>query len=84
MIDEVAKTGGRLSGARYDVRRIRVHDVTDTLGAAEVTYRVSSYNLIDSDGEVADRFPVKLNRVDISLVKHNDVWVIVNAVGLGV
>jgi hypothetical protein len=80
----IAAKGQAFQGAEYSNVKIRVHDVTNSTGLAEVTADVPAYKIVDSSGEVVSKSSGGKLHTDYSLVKQEgDIWIIGNAVDLG-
>jgi hypothetical protein len=76
---EGKKTQG---GAGFVIDSVRPHDVHSNLAAAEIELHIEPYAIVDSTGKVVDRYPLQRQRIDISLVRHKELWVTVNSVRL--
>ena len=75
-INELAGKGQTTPDASWAVDSIRVHDVSEGIGQAEVKYSVSRYEVLGRDGSVVRTFPADAGHVDLSFVDSDGVWVI--------
>jgi hypothetical protein len=81
-IDETARRGQTTPEAEWKVRRVQVHDLIGKTAAAEVTYDVSAYEVLNSAGESVRRFPARKGHVDLSLVLNSESWILTNVFNL--
>lgn len=81
-IAKFKKEGKRAVGARWTVKSVRVREVTSEVGQAEVVYVVSAYTVLNSRGELVERFPARQFHLDVSLIKEEHSWIIGNTFGL--
>lgn len=77
-IDATRDSGRTTPDAVWLVRTIQVHDVEARLAAAEVEYVVRAYRVLNTRGEVVDRYPLQRGHVDLSFVRSDDGWVVGN------
>jgi hypothetical protein len=75
-IKALAAKGQTTPDAAWHVDSIRVHDVSDELGQAEVKYSVSRYQVLRPDGSVVRTFDADTAHVDLSLVHSDGAWII--------
>jgi hypothetical protein len=74
--------GGHFEGLRYEVQRIRVHDIEQGTGLAEVVATLPPYKVFDGDGDVTEDSAGGKLHTDFSLVRSGDRWIIGNALNL--
>ena len=81
-IEEVLQGGGRFEGLRYEVQRIRVHDVEPDSAVAEVIAKVPAYKVYDGEGDVTENSPGGRLHTDFSMIRSADGWIIGNSINL--
>jgi hypothetical protein len=82
-IDATRKIGHKIPQASWIVQRLRVHDLIAQSAGAEVWYLVAAYQVLDSQGEVINRFPRREKHVDLTLLTQGSSWRISNVFDLG-
>jgi hypothetical protein len=82
-IDSDATKGRSTPKARWTVVSVNVHDLAGATAAAEVSFDVNAYNLVDKDGTVISRVAARRDRVDLSFGKRQDAWILANVFNLG-
>ena len=74
-----ARAAGRTTpDASWTINSLRVHDVENGTGLAEVEYTVSSYEVLNAKGNVVADYPETQSHVDLSLVQNDQAWIIGN------
>jgi hypothetical protein len=81
-IRKLASKGQRSPKAQIVLRAVKVHDVIARSAGAEVTYHVSSYDLVDSKGAVVTKVPARSDHIDLSLISMQGRWVLTNVFDL--
>jgi hypothetical protein len=82
-VEKVATGGGKYRGTRYELAKIRVHDINNQSALAEVEAHVPAYTVIDGSGKVIENSGGGTLHTDFSLVRRGDRWIVANAVNLG-
>ncbi|MBA2768352.1 MAG: hypothetical protein H0U35_04335 [Sporichthyaceae bacterium] len=81
-VERIALEGGRYNGTRYDVKKIRVHDIEGETGLAEVIAVVPPYRVIGGDGSIVEDSPGGRLHTDFSLFREGEQWIVGNALNL--
>ncbi|MCY7373793.1 MAG: hypothetical protein LH461_08850, partial [Spirochaetaceae bacterium] len=81
-IEEVLEAGGRFEGLRYEVQRIRVHDVEPDSAVAEVIATVPAYKVYDGKGDVTENSQGGRLHTDFSMIRSGNRWIIGNSINL--
>jgi hypothetical protein len=77
-IDETRRNGHTTPDVTWTVDSIKVLEAHDGTALAEVRYTVSPYTVLDSQGEVVDRYSRQRGHVDLSFVRGPSGWVVGN------
>ena len=64
--------------ASWTIDTLRVHDVENGTGLADVEYTVSAYEVLNAKGRVVADYPRSHSHVDLSLVQNDQGWIIGN------
>lgn len=81
-IDETAASGKSIPDAKWTVTKVRVSDIVKGSAAAEVTYAVGAYDVLDSTGKVVERVPAEPGHVELLLRTFGSAWILTNVVNL--
>lgn len=81
-IEDAVKQGDDISAITYDVTKVRVHDLTEETGSAEVTCLVRPYKQYLKDGTLKESSPGGRIHLDFSMVQRKGSWYIVNSIDL--
>ncbi|MDQ1620841.1 MAG: hypothetical protein QOE19_3410 [Actinomycetota bacterium] len=82
-IDKLAAKDQWAPEAQITVISVNVHDVIAKSAAAEVSYDVSAYDLVEMSGKVVSHVPPRKDHVALSLLKVSDRWILANVFNLG-
>lgn len=82
VIMRASQMGGRLDGAEWNVRQIRVHDIAGDTAQAEVKYDVTPYKVVDGSGKILASIKAESSHRDYSVIKGHNGWIITNVVDL--
>ena len=78
VIEGHAARGEKSTDSDFELRKVRVHDVTGKVAAAEVEYQVSAYSVVDSSGETIANIKAQRGHFDLSLAQTDARWIVVN------
>jgi hypothetical protein len=81
-IADFVQEGGTFQGARWDIARIDMEDVSETSAVAEVHGSMGPYKQIDKDGVTQEDSQGGQVRIDYFLVRYRGRWMITNAFNL--
>lgn len=78
IIERNKREGERTPQARFILKSVRIHSIIAMSAGADVRYRVSAYDVVDSAGKVKEHIRAEKSHLDLSLVKLRGQWTVTN------